>query len=365
MTTIDHLEVAAYEVPTDVNEADGTLSWDATTIVVVHAHAGPVTGVGFTYADRSAATLVSSKLASVVRGRAADAPRSVWEAMVTAIRNDGRPGIASNAIAAVDLALWDLHARLLEVSLAELIGTCRDAVPVYGSGGFTSYSDERLREQLGGWVRDGIPRVKMKIEGDPQRAVERAVVARTAIGEDVELFVDANGAYTPRSAVAVAERLVAEADISWLEEPVSSDDLAGLAFVRNHAPAQVEVAAGEYGYDAPYFARMLQAQAVDVLQADVTRCGGITGLLMADAQCYAVGVPLSLHCSPAMHAHPGCGLLSLRHLEYFHDHVRIEAMLFDGTPEQHDGCLSPNRNRVGNGLTLNREAAALYVVDRT
>jgi L-alanine-DL-glutamate epimerase-like enolase superfamily enzyme len=357
---VEELEVAAYVVPTDEPEADGTLAWDATTIVVVHASAASETGVGYTYADVSTAKLVQSKLASIVQGRDAFSPQAAWEAMVDGIRNLGRPGISSMAIAAVDLALWDLKARLLGLPLGKLIGMAHDRVPVYGSGGFTAYSLGRLTEQLARWVEQRIPRVKMKVGSKPGDDPGRVRAAREAIGDEAALFVDANGAYTRKQALELAERFRSEADVSWFEEPVSSDDLEGLRLVRDRAPAGMEVAAGEYGYDAPYFRRMLEAGAVDVLQADVTRCGGITELLRVDGLCRAHGLPLSLHCGPAIHLHPGLALEQLVHLEYFHDHVRIEHLLFDGVVEPRDGALFPDLDRPGNGLQLKRGNAERY-----
>ena len=357
---VDELEVGAYTVPTDQPEADGTLAWDSTTIVVVHAHGGADTGLGYTYADVSTAKLVESKLAGIVSGRDAFSPQSVWEAMVEQTRNLGRPGITSMAIAAVDTALWDLKARMLGLPLCKLLGMAHDRVPVYGSGGFTTYSNERLAEQLGGWAEQGIPRVKMKVGSEPERDPERVKVARDAIGPDARLFVDANGAYSRKQALDLAGRFADEARVSWFEEPVSSEDLEGLRLLRDRAPAGMEIAAGEYGDDAPYFRRMLEAGAVDVLQADVTRCGGITELLRVGALCRAHSLPLSLHCGPAIHLHPATALEQLVHLEYFHDHVRIEHMLFDGVVAPSGGYLVPDLERAGNGLELKRSEAERY-----
>ncbi|HUA03712.1 MAG TPA: enolase C-terminal domain-like protein [Solirubrobacteraceae bacterium] len=354
---VDELEVDAYTIPTDAPEADGTLAWNATTIVVVHAHGAGERGLGYTYADVSTAKLIASKLAGVVQARDAMAPQAAWAAMVEQTRNLGRPGITSMAIAAVDTALWDLKARVLGLPLCKLLGMAQDRVPVYGSGGFTAYRNNRLAEQLGGWVAQGIPRVKMKVGSNAEQDPERVRVARGAIGPDARLFVDANGAYSRKQALELAECFRAEADVSWFEEPVSSDDLEGLGLLRDRAPAGMAIAAGEYGYDAPYFRRMLDAGAVDVLQADVTRCGGITELLRVDALCRAHGLPLSLHCGPAIHLHPATALEQLVHLEYFHDHVRIEQMLFDGVPEPVDGALTPDLERAGNGLELKRGEA--------
>jgi L-alanine-DL-glutamate epimerase-like enolase superfamily enzyme len=357
---VQELEVAAFTIPTDAAEADGTLAWDSTTIVVVHVHAAGAWGLGYTYADVSTAKLIESKLAGIVRGRDAHAPQAAWAAMIRETRNLGRPGITSMAIAAVDVALWDLRARLLGLPLCTLLGSVRDRVPVYGSGGFTAYSVSRLSEQLAAWVDRGIPRVKMKVGSSPGHDPERVRAAREAIGPNAELFVDANGAYSRKQALELAERFRADADVSWFEEPVSSDDLEGLRLVRDRGPAGVAIAAGEYGYDLPYFQRMLDAGAVDVLQADVTRCAGITELLRVGALCHARGIPLSLHCGPSIHLHPALALDRFVHLEYFHDHVRIEQLLFDGVARVRGGALLPDLRRPGIGLELKRADAERY-----
>jgi L-alanine-DL-glutamate epimerase-like enolase superfamily enzyme len=342
-----------YTVPTDLPESDGTLEWNSTTLVLVHAHGGNRVGLGYTYADTATATLIRDSLSEVVKGRDAMAPAPIWNVMVSRIRNLGRPGIASMAISAVDIALWDLKARLLNVPLLTLFGAVRNSVPIYGSGGFTSYSDKQLQMQLAGWVRQGITRVKMKIGRNARADVGRVREARAAIGPETELFVDANGAYSRKQALQQAEEF-AEFKVSWFEEPVSSDDLAGLRLLRDRAPAGMDIAAGEYGYEAGYFRRMLGAGAVDVLQADATRCGGITGFLQVAALCEAYHVPLSAHTAPSVHTHLGCAVTPLRHLEYFHDHVRIENMFFDGARSPVNGELSPDLAQPGMGVELKR-----------
>lgn len=325
------------------------MEWDSTTLVVVHAFAGNEIGLGYTYADSATATLIHKLLANVVAGQDAMSPVACWNQMARRIRNLGRPGIASMAISAVDVALWDLKAHLLNLPLVTLLGAVRDSVSIYGSGGFTSYSDEQLRNQFGGWVEQGISRVKMKIGRDANADLHRVAVARDTIGPSAELFVDANGAYSRKQALAQAEKF-ADSGVSWFEEPVSSDDLEGLRLLRDRAPAGIDIAAGEYGYDSWYFRRMLDAGAVDVLQADATRCGGITGFRQAAALCEAHHVPLSAHTAPTIHMHLGCAAIPLRHLEYFHDHVRIEKMFFDGVSMPIAGELSPNLRRPGMGI---------------
>jgi L-alanine-DL-glutamate epimerase-like enolase superfamily enzyme len=297
--------------------------------------------------------LVRNTLSKTVEGLDAMSPAASWNAMVSLIRNDGRAGIASMAISAVDIALWDLKARLLDLPLVSLLGTVRESVAIYGSGGFTSYSEKQLCDQLTSWVRRGIPRVKMKIGRDPKADIGRVNAARHAIGRETELYVDANGAYSRKQALAQAGKF-AELNVTWLEEPVSSDDLAGLRLLRDQVPAGMEIAAGEYGYDSGYFRRMLVAGAVDVMQADATRCGGITGFLQAAALCEAHHIPLSAHTAPTVHMHLGCAATPLRHLEYFHDHVRIESMLFDGVRPPQNGALAPDLSRPGLGIELKR-----------
>jgi len=348
------LDVSAYTIPTDQPESDGTLEWHSTTIVVVEVHAGEETGLGYTYGDVSTGRFVESQLAEVVRGCDALAPPAAWLAMQQRIRNAGRPGVGAMAVSAVDVALWDLKARLLDLPLVTLLGAAHDAVPVYGSGGFCSYSLERLAEQLGGWVAEGIPRVKLKVSREPERDPERLDAVRAAVGDETDVYVDSNGALSRKDALAWAERFAGDWGVSWYEEPVSSDDLEGLRLLRDRGPGGLEIAAGEYGYTLPYFERMLAAEAVDCLQADVTRCGGITPLLRIDGLCAARSLDLSAHCAPAISAHAFAAVTRLRHLEYFHDHVRIEGMLFDGTLSPAGGALEPDRSRPGLGLELRR-----------
>jgi L-alanine-DL-glutamate epimerase-like enolase superfamily enzyme len=349
-TAVEKLEVSAHTIPTDEPESDGTLEWESTTIVVVQAHAGGAVGLGYTYTHEAAAVLIEDKLQGAVRAHDALDVSGAWHAMSAALRNMGRPGLGFMALSAVDLALWDLKARLLEQPLVALLEAPHDRVPIYGSGGFCSYSDEQLGEQLSGWVDQGIPRVKMKVGRQPERDRDRLEAARDAIGAGTELFVDANGAYSRQEAVAWSHVYADGYGVTWFEEPVTSDDLEGLQLVREESPDGIEVAAGEYGDLVPYFERM--AGVVDCLQADVTRCGGITGLLAVAAVADEHGLQLSGHCAPAVSASAFCAVPHVRHLEYFHDHVRIERMLFDGVPEPVEGFLVPDRSRPGNGLRL-------------
>jgi len=356
---VEMVRAAAYRVPTDTLERDGTLEWSSTTLVVVLVGAGGQAGLGYTYADASAVGVITGVLAKAIDGQNAMDTERCWGCMQRAVRNIGRSGIAACAISAMDAALWDLKARALDVSLASLLGRCRDAVPVYGSGGFTNYTDAQLREQLGAWVkRDGCRRVKIKIGSDPADDPRRIAVAREAIG-DAELFVDANGAYSVREAIRLIS-VCRDAQLRWFEEPVSSDDATGLREVREAAADGPEIAAGEYTFNLDDAARLLKSESVDVLQADVTRCGGITGFRKVAALCEAWHRPLSGHCAPALHLAVAGSVTGLRHLEWFHDHVRIEQSLFDGAPRVHNGEIRPDLTAPGNGLEFKAPDALRY-----
>lgn len=363
-TTVRSVRAAAYSVPTEFPEADGTLSWEATSLVVCEVEAGGVTGLGYSYAHRACLPVIEDTLTGVVTGRDVMDVPGTWVAMQRAIRNAGWPGVVACALSAVETALYDAKARLLGLSLASLLGRCHDAVPVYGSGGFTTYDDEQARRQLRRWVEeDRIPRVKIKI-GESwgsrvARDLHRVNFARDVVGGDVDLYVDANGGYSVGEAVRVGHAL-ADHGVTWFEEPVSSDHLAGLSQVRGQVTP--DVTAGEYGYDLPYFATMVQARAVDCLQIDVTRCGGYGEWLRAAAVAAASSIEISGHCAPNLSAHVAVATPNLRHLEYFRDHERIERMLFDGALTPCEGAMRPDLSRPGHGLAFKHSDAEQYRV---
>lgn len=356
---IDSIRTSTFTVPTNAPESDGTLAWDATTAVVVEIDAGGQTAIGWSYTAAGAAQVVKDTIADAVSGMSVLDTRAVYDRMHREIRNFGTHGIAMAALSAVDLAVWDAKARVLDLPLAALVGQARDGVAVYGSGGFTSYDDGRLQEQVSGWVAEGIDMVKIKVGRNPDADDHRVDVVLKAIGDDTALFVDANGAYHVSEATAWAQRF-ADAGVTWLEEPVTSENLVGLAKIRDGAPAALDIAAGEYGDSRWVFDAMVGAGSVDVLQIDATRCGGITGFLDAAAVAAAHGIPVSAHCAPTMHLAPACAAPGLRHIEWFWDHTRLEPMLFDGVPEPVDGVLRPDLSVPGNGLSIKWSDARQY-----
>jgi len=351
MAPIKKVSASAYEIPTKSEESDGTIAWSKTILVLVEIEAGDQVGIGYTYADASTCLLIKNSLGKLLIGHEASDIPACWDIMVREVRNLGLSGIASRAISALDVALWDLKARLWDVSLSRLLGRSSASIEVYGSGGFTSYSIAELQKQLAGWAEQGFLAVKMKVGRHPDDDVDRVEMARRAIGDDVQLYVDANGAYGAKQALGFAEAY-SELGVTWFEEPVDGDDLDGLRWVRDRAP--MRIAAGEYGDRLSYFQKMLSAKSVDVLQADATRCCGITGFLQAAAVCEAHHFPFSSHCAPALHVHAAASVPCFTTAEYFFDQYSIDKIFFEGVPQFKDGRLWPDIERPGLGLTLRR-----------
>lgn len=358
---IEEPAVTVYTIPTDGVESDGTLEWSSTTMIVVRVHSGDVEGLGYTYGNAAIGRVIVSTLGPVICGRSPMDVPALQRDMVARVRNEGQSGLAMMAVSAVDIALWDLKAKLLAIPLFQLLGQTRESIAIYGSGGFTSYSDKQLYTQLQGWADEGLTAVKIKVGRDNAADVSRVSVAREAIGKEVKLYVDANGAYTVNDALRQAERFsIYGAD--WLEEPVPATALEELRFIRERVPPGMRIVAGEYGYQLNDFRALLEARAVDVLQADATRCGGITGFLKVGYLAEAFRIPLSSHCAPSAHLHAALSLASFSEAEYFHDHVLIEKQFFDGVAIPREGMLYPDANRSGHGLALRETEAAPFKV---
>lgn len=359
LAAIDRIDVSTYTVDTPETEADGTLTWESTTTVVVHAHAGGLAGLGWSYSSPAAASIIRHELAPVVIGRDPFDIAGAWEAMHRRCRNIGTRGLVMQALSAIDIALWDLKAKLRDEPLTRLLGQVHDTVPIYGSGGFTTLDDIQLGEQVAQWQAVGCTAVKIKIGQDwganVSRDLARVERLRELAGVGIELMVDANGGYTVGQARRVGAALD-ELGVVWFEEPVSSDDLEGLHLIRD--AVRCDVTAGEYVSDI-YEARHL-APVVDCLQLDATRCGGYTGWLAAAALAASHNLQVSAHCAPALHAPVAASIAHLRHLEYFVDHTRLEPLLFEGLPAAAHGALAPNTSRPGHGMSLAVARAAKH-----
>ncbi len=353
---ITGVHTGVYTFPTPSPEADGTLRWDATTAVAVTLEAGGERGLGWTYSSAAAAAVIGDKLAGAIHGQCAFDTAGNWAAMQRAGRNLGTKGLVMQALSAVDIAGWDLKARLLGVSLTSLFGRCRAEVPIYGSGGFTTLTDAELEQQVDWWRSVGCTMMKIKI-GESwgtcvERDLDRVHVLRDLAGAHAELMVDANGGYSAGQARRVGAALD-DLGVVWFEEPVSSDDTEGLAVVR--AALRCDVAAGEYAADL-YDVRTL-LPVVDCLQLDVTRCGGYTGWLRAAALAQAHNLQVSGHCAPSLHACVAAAVPNLRHVEWFADHARLEPLLADGLPVARAGALHPDPTSLGHGMRLSAQSS--------
>jgi L-alanine-DL-glutamate epimerase-like enolase superfamily enzyme len=347
---IQSAAISAFRIPTDQpQESDGTAIWNATTIVVVELHAANAIGLGFTYSDVAATHVAQDLIQKEVLGKDPFDIPAIHSALDGQVRNMGRPGLASTAISAIDTCLWDLKARLLGCSLVQLLGQKRTQIPAYGNGGFTSYDEHQLIEQLVRWASEGMQSVKMKIGRQPAQDVARVRAVRKALGSKVEIFVDANGAYSRKQALYQAEQF-ATMGVTWFEEPVSSDDRTGLRLLAERAPSIMNIAAGEYCYVLDDAQNLLNAGAVDVMQADATRCGGISNFIKIANACEMHHIPLSAHTAPSIHTSLCWTLSPAINVEYFHDHVRVENMLFDGAVHPVHGNLQPDQDSLGLGL---------------
>lgn len=357
---VEDVTVAVYRFPTPEPEADGTLTWDATVAVTVQVSAAGVSGLGWTYSSPAAATVIREHLKSVVVGRDAAAVAGAAEAMRVACRNFGTKGLVMQAISAVDIALWDLKARLLQTPLVALLGATAAPTPVYGSGGFTSLSDQELASQVEGWLEAGCTAMKIKIGENwgscEARDLQRVDMLRRLAGDGVAPMVDANGGYRRAQARRIGRQLD-ERGVVWFEEPVSSDDPAGLAAVA--AAVECDVAAGEYSSDSYDTERL--APAVDCVQLDVTRCGGFTGWLAGAAVAAAHNRDVSGHCAPSLHAVIAPAVPYCRHIEWFADHARLERLLLEPCPVVSGGRIHPPPGP-GHGMSL-AGSAAPYRVD--
>jgi L-alanine-DL-glutamate epimerase-like enolase superfamily enzyme len=358
---IEGLSAEVYTVPTDRPESDGTLEWKETTMVLVRIKGGGREGLGYTYGHAAIAHIIEPLLAQVIKGRDAMDPSAIQTTMIAKIRNNGQCGLAMMALSAVDIAVWDLKAKLLELPLCKLLGQEHEGMKIYGSGGFTSYTDREIKDQLSGWASQGISAVKIKVGRDDKADKHRVAIAREAMGDKIELYVDANGAYSAWQAITQAKYFTAFG-ANWLEEPVPAEFPDQLSFIRQSLAGRIRVVAGEYGYRLSDFRSLLETRAVDVLQADATRCGGITGFLKAGTLAETFRVPLSSHCAPSIHLHAALTLPSFSIGEYFHDHTLIEHLLFEGASLPRNGYLYPDLSRPGLGLSFKEQDAEKFRV---
>ena len=308
-----------------------------------------------------ARALIEGSLKEILLGQDPLWHEKLWDDMFWRVRGTGRKGLAFCAISGVDIALWDLKAKTFGVPLYRLLGPYTDTVPIYGSGGWTHFTeDELVREQVG-YVERGIPRVKMKVAKNFGRAeaedLRRLAAVRKAVGDEVEIYVDANNGYYAKQAIAMSKRFE-QYDVRWFEEPVLADDIHGLAEISR--ATTIPVATGEHEYAKYGFKELISRGGADIVQPDVGRVGGVTEWLKVAHLAHAYNLPVAPHAYQLIHLHLACATPNLKVVEYLGQTEQGDRLWYTEFPEQKDGWWSPYPDRPGLGLELDPTAVRKY-----
>jgi len=320
--------------------------------VEVHSDAGPV-GLGWTAGLRATRAVVMDTLRETLIGKDPFDTEGLWNEMFWRVRGFGRKGVAFQAISAVDIALWDLKAKALGLPLYKLLGACHDSVPVYGSGGWTNYTEaELVREQMS-YVEQGYPAIKMKIGkefGQREREdLARLAAVRRAAGDEITLYVDANNGYTAKQAIRVARGLE-EREVAWFEEPVLADDVDGLAQVAR--ATSIPVATGEHEYTKFGFKDLLARGGADIAQPDVGRVGGVTEWLKVAHLAHAFNLPVASHAFAPIHLHLAMATPNILVVEMLGTETASNRVFFTELPQPKNGRWAPFPDRPGLGVEL-------------
>lgn len=360
---LEHVATAHYHLPREVWWSvpieDHTLAIDAIDVVTceVRAKSG-LSGFGYTYTlthgGSAVHTLLADEFAPHILGRTIDRPEPIWDELWSRSLRYGRGGVASVALAAADVALWDILSKDAGIPLYRYLGAFRDSVPVYGSSIDLGYGLDQLLDTVGEWVDRGFGAVKVKVGRSLPEDLKRLTAVRNAIGPDIELMVDANNGWD----LAEAGRRIAAMqpfDLSWVEEPLVPDDVSG------HASLQLQsgmaIAAGETLFSVADFQRYLVAGAIRYVQTDVGRVGGITPWI-AVAQLAAIHhVPVAPHFMHDLHVHLLCAIPNSYRLEYLPllDAIMEHPLTVTG------GHASP-REAPGHGIGLKLDVIEPYLV---
>jgi L-alanine-DL-glutamate epimerase-like enolase superfamily enzyme len=356
--TIDSVTVHLVSARAGEGLADATRKVEKIGYAIVRIRTSEgIEGIGVTYHEvggEATKSLIDEAIAPRLIGRDPFDTEVLWNEFFGYLRGVGRKGLAFGALSAVDIALWDIKGKALGMPLYKLFGGGRTAVPVYASGGWTSYSDEKLVEEVQGMLDRGFSTVKVKVgvEGgtNPNRDLARVRKLREAIGPDVRLLLDANNCWDAATAARFANR-VAEYDPFLLEEPVFADDIPGLA--RFKRSTDIPLGTGEHEYTRFGVRDLLLADAVDVVQADGARVGGFTEMLKIAALTQAWNVPFAPHAMENIHLHLLAAIpngLFLERLLLFED---VTARVFADAPVPIDGHLHvPDLPGLGLALDL-------------
>jgi len=300
--------------------------------------------------------LVDDSIAPVLTGENADNIERLWDLMWRGLHAIGSSGATSLAIAAVDIALWDILGRARGLPLFRLLGGQRDRVPIYGSGVNLYFTMEELLEQVAGFLSQGVHGVKIKVgRPDVGEDVERLAAVRDLIGPHMRLMVDANQGWSVGEAIGRA-RAMEEFNLFWLEEPILADDHIGYETLARSI--NIPIAAGETHYTKYQFCDLFQRRAVSFVQADVNRVGGITEWMKVAHMAQAYNLPMCPHGLEEVHAHLTCAVPN----GYIVEHVVAGERHWGHVAnplEPVDGYLSP-RETPGHGVELDEGVLARY-----
>jgi L-alanine-DL-glutamate epimerase-like enolase superfamily enzyme len=323
-----------------------------------------ITGISYSEGAGPVRSLIHDQLSDLIVGADPFETEKLWTNMFWRTRGNGRKGVAFQAISAVDNAVWDIKAKALGVPLYRLLGSAHDRVPVYGSGGWTHYTEKELvREQMS-FVERGFPRTKMKVARDFGRAekedIARLAAIRKTLGDDVTIFVDANNGYYAKQAIRMAAAFK-DYDIGWFEEPVLADDIPGLASIAK--AISIPVATGEHEYTKYGFRDLITAGAADIVQADVGRVGGVTEWMKIAHLAAAFNLPIAPHAYALLHLHPAMATPNLMVVEMLDIEWQPMMKWLIDPPHPENGQWTPDPDRPGNGIELNPSAVKKYAID--
>jgi len=320
-----------------------------------------VEGLGIGQGQRAVQSVIEDSLKDLLLGQDPFNTEKLWNDMFWRVRGYGRKGIAFCAISAVDIGLWDLKAKALGVPLYRLLGPYKESVPVYGSGGWTNFDEKGLVKEQMAYVERGFRAVKMKVAKDFGQSegedIKRLAAVRKAIGDNVELFVDANNGYYAKQAIAMSRKFE-DYNVRWFEEPVIADDIQGLAEISK--ATNIPVATGEHEYTKYGFKELITRGAADIVQPDIGRVGGVTEWMKVAHLAHAFNLPVAPHAVQLVHLHTACATPNLRIVEYLGVAEQSDDVWYTEYPKPERGMWSPYPDRPGLGLELNPKSVKKY-----
>lgn len=320
MARITHVEIRMVDLVPMVRRTDAIQSFvSQETPLVTITDADGAVGTGYSYTIGTGGPAVISLLRDTLVprliGREAEEIESIWRDLLFATHATAVGAITSLALAAIDTALWDLRCKRAGLPLWRMAGGAKPAIPLYSTeGGWLHIEPQALVEDAIRVQEEGFAGSKVKV-GKPHLAQDRARLSavRAAVGDDFRLMVDANQAFHFHEAILRAHML-AEVGITWFEEPMPADDLAG--HVRLAAQSRVPIAVGESLYSPGQFADYLRAGACSIVQVDVARVGGITPWLKVAHMAEAMNIAVCPHFLMELHVSLVCAIPNSWMLEY-------------------------------------------------